>query len=213
MITTVTYCQSLDGFIGLPGRQVILSCLQSLVMTHSIRNSRDAIMVGIGTVLVDKPSLTTRYVENPHNPQVVVIDSFLDTPLDSSFIDRRPILLALAGHCMDKRKMLEEKGAFIQVVDSTDDTKRIDLVKAMQILEHQYGIRSIMIEGGGRIIHECLMNREFRVDELVVTIAPVLLGHGIRGVSMLSQDKITLENVKWEVSGTDMVMRCAVVKH
>ena len=60
---TLTYAQSLDGCISAArGAPLRLSGEESMMMTHKIRGMHDAIMVGIGTVLADNPSLTVRLV-------------------------------------------------------------------------------------------------------------------------------------------------------
>ncbi|KAK4054732.1 tRNA(m(1)G37)methyltransferase [Microbotryomycetes sp. JL201] len=56
---TLTYAQSLDGKIsGKNGRQLRLSCDESMRVTHALRRIHDSIMVGIGTVLNDDPQLS-----------------------------------------------------------------------------------------------------------------------------------------------------------
>jgi len=63
---TLTYAQSLDGSISaIRGKPLLLSGKESLVMTHRLRACHDGIMVGVGTLLADNPSLTTRLVPGP----------------------------------------------------------------------------------------------------------------------------------------------------
>jgi riboflavin biosynthesis pyrimidine reductase len=58
---TLSYAQSLDGCISArAGEALALSGAQSLTLTHQLRASHDAILVGIGTVLSDNPQLTVR---------------------------------------------------------------------------------------------------------------------------------------------------------
>lgn len=58
---TLTYAQSLDGAIAAaPGTQTALSGAESKAMTHYLRSQHDGILVGVGTVLADNPSLNCR---------------------------------------------------------------------------------------------------------------------------------------------------------
>ncbi len=74
-LVTLSYAQSLDGSIAdRPGRPLSLSGSQSLTLTHGLRASHDAILVGIGTVLADNPRLNVRLVTG-ESPQPVIVDS------------------------------------------------------------------------------------------------------------------------------------------
>ena len=58
---TLTYAQSLDGSLAsAPGVPTAISGAESLRMTHALRAAHDAILVGVGTILADNPSLTVR---------------------------------------------------------------------------------------------------------------------------------------------------------
>ena len=58
---TLAYAQSLDGSIaGETGKPLRLSGSESMHMTHLLRAWHDSILVGVGTVVADDPSLTVR---------------------------------------------------------------------------------------------------------------------------------------------------------
>ncbi|OLY83552.1 2,5-diamino-6-ribosylamino-4(3H)-pyrimidinone 5'-phosphate reductase [Smittium mucronatum] len=55
---TLTFAQTLDGKISASERkQLLISCKESMVLTHYLRNQHDGILVGVGTILNDNPSL------------------------------------------------------------------------------------------------------------------------------------------------------------
>lgn len=61
---TLTYAQSIDGSIAaLRGSPTLLSGAQSMQMTHMLRAMHDAILVGVGTILADNPSLNARFAD------------------------------------------------------------------------------------------------------------------------------------------------------
>ena len=79
---TLTFAQSIDGSIALRrGEPLLLSGAESMKMSHELRALHDGILVGIGTVIADNPSLTTRLVKGS-NPRTVILDSQLRTPLE-----------------------------------------------------------------------------------------------------------------------------------
>ena len=85
---TVSYAQSLDGSIATVNKQQMqLSGTESMRLTHQLRACCQSILVGIGTVLADNPSLTVRRAEG-QNPQPIILDTRLRTPLDADLIKR-----------------------------------------------------------------------------------------------------------------------------
>lgn len=78
---------------------------------------------------------------------------------------------------------------------------------------------SITILGGARIIKECLTRPDFVIDDLIVTICPVVLGHGVHGVcgldfkSIANDLNILLTNVEWQQVGPDMVLSASITKN
>ena len=156
---TLTYAQSIDGSISATrGTPLLLSCSASMRMTHELRVTHDAIVVGIGTLIADNPSLTARLVEGA-NPQPVIIDAELMTPLGCKLLTqatcRKPILCARDPPVADaawraRRRALEAAGAIVLDCAAVGST-RIDLRDAMRQLGAR-GLRSVMVEGGSSII-------------------------------------------------------------
>ena len=79
-LVSLSYAQSLDGSLAARrGSPLLLSGKASMQLTHRLRASHDAILVGIGTILADDPQLTVRLVQGPQ-PQPVILDSHLRLP-------------------------------------------------------------------------------------------------------------------------------------
>lgn len=87
---TLTWAQSLDAKISGPrNAQVTLSGPESMRLTHRLRELHDSILVGVGTVLNDNPSLTARIptlVPLRSQPVPVILDSELRTPADAKLL-------------------------------------------------------------------------------------------------------------------------------
>jgi diaminohydroxyphosphoribosylaminopyrimidine deaminase/5-amino-6-(5-phosphoribosylamino)uracil reductase len=148
---------------------------------HRLRDTSDAILVGIGTVLRDDPQLTTRLAgRRGKDPLRVILDSRLRLPASARVLDGASSAgtLVFCGPEADatRRRRLENAGADIVPVDLIE--KRLALT---DILTHlgRMGITSLLVEGGATVIGSLLAAR--LVDKLVLFLAPKLLG-GVDGV-------------------------------
>lgn len=184
-VVTLAYAQTLDGRIAAAdGTSRWISGPESLVRTHQLRSQHDAIMVGIGTVLADNPSLTVRHVHGP-NPLRIVVDRNLRTPLSAAVLvdgaAPHTWLVCDAQAAQARQHALQELGATIITQPLTTES-----AFAMQPLMHTLasrGIRTLMLEGGSRLIASMLRAR--CVDRVAITIAPKLLGQGIPAIADL----------------------------
>jgi 3,4-dihydroxy 2-butanone 4-phosphate synthase/GTP cyclohydrolase II len=177
---TLSYAQSLDGCLSSrPGKPLPLSGAGALALTHRLRASHDAVLVGIGTVLSDNPRLTVRHATG-RNPQPIVLDSRLRIPLDCNLLrdPQRSLLVASARSAPRRRRKLEAAGATVLDVSAMSD-RRVSLEALMPRLAER-GIRSVMVEGGVQVIRSLMAAR--LVDYLVVTVVPRFIGgpHRVR---------------------------------
>ncbi len=175
---TLSYAQSLDGSLAAKsGEPLQLSGSQSMVLTHALRSAHDAILVGIDTVLADDPQLTVRYVAGPM-PQPVVLDSHLRFPHSARLLDHpRGVWIASTTDASDQLASFGESVRVLTVPADVDGRVNLD---ALLVELAGSGIRSLMVEGGARVLTAFLRCR--LADSIVVTIAPRLIG----GIPMLS---------------------------
>ncbi|KAI8877178.1 bacterial bifunctional deaminase-reductase [Backusella circina FSU 941] len=218
---TLTFAQSLDGKISKTGQQVIISGKESMAMTHRLRVLHDGIMVGIGTALIDNPQLNGRHMapeelSKVEQPQPIVLDPSLDLPLDCKLIKNYQNSIGkqvwlVTRKCSSnhaKKEALEKAGAKILEVDHEEG--RIPLYKVFSILRED-GIKTLMVEGGAKIIQSCLTSK--LCDQLIITVAPLFIGAD--GVSETGNEGAlefpSLTNVKYEVMGNDVVMAAEII--
>lgn len=170
---TLAYAQSLDGSLAVRrGEPLAISGLESQKLTHQLRASHSAILVGIGTILADDPQLSVRLVSGEH-PQPVILDSHLRTPPGARvFRSKAPWIAAALPVDPGRAAALEERGARLLVVPTSQDG-RVSLSPLLQHLA-ELGVKRLMVEGGAAVITAFL--RAGFVDLLVLTIAPVLVG-------------------------------------
>jgi 3,4-dihydroxy 2-butanone 4-phosphate synthase/GTP cyclohydrolase II len=173
---TVSYAQSIDGSIATRQRRPLpISGPAAMRMTHGLRTLHDAILVGIETVLADDPRLTARLVTGPQ-PQPVVLDTHLRTPLNARLLQRergRSWVVGAMDNPQDRVTAVTTAGADVLPCRRENANGRLDLTQTMRLL-HGRGIRRLMVEGGARVITSFI--RAQLVDLFIITIAPKMVG-------------------------------------
>jgi diaminohydroxyphosphoribosylaminopyrimidine deaminase/5-amino-6-(5-phosphoribosylamino)uracil reductase len=145
---------------------------------HAWRARACAVLTGIGTVLADNPRLDVRLTTATRQPHLVVVDSRLETPLDAQlFIAGRAMYIYAATQDSGKKAALESHGAtVIYLPGSKPGTQdKVDLVAMLRDLAARE-INELHIEAGHKLNGSLL--REGLVDELLVYLAPKLIGQG-----------------------------------
>jgi len=154
-----------------------------------LRDTHDAVMVGIGTVLADDPALTAR-VQGGRDPVRIVLDGSLRTPPTAKLLagarrgrpgSSKPpvarggprVILVTGGQAPPAREAaLVARGAEVWCVP-TDERGRLDLAVVARMLG-EAGITSVLVEGGGEV-HASLLSARL-ADALVLYIAPKVVG-------------------------------------
>ena len=147
-----------------------------------LRARASAVLSGIGTVLADDPSLNVR-VENFDvlQPLRVILDSRLQLPPTAKLLGLPGNTLVLTGSADDsKRAALANAGA--EVVTVPLDGDRLDLNRVMQVLGER-DINEVHVEAGA-VLNGALLQAGL-VDELVIYVAPHLMGDAARGLFSL----------------------------
>lgn len=206
---SLSFAQSLDGSISLhPSAPVRLSNIHSQSFTHSLRAIHNSILIGIGTLLADDPQLTVRLVSG-EDPIPVVVDSHLRFPTHSKLLRKNTIKpwIACTSEISDgKVDIIQKSGGEIIPLPALSNGW-VNLSSLMQHL-HDRGIRSVMVEGGARIITSFL--RERLADQIILTIVPMILG-GFRGVreleNIVSPFITNLKNINYELIQDNLIVR------
>lgn len=197
---TLSYAQSIDGAIAFRcGEPFLISSHESMMMTHQLRAEHDGILVGIGTVLADNPNLTVRHVVGK-NPQPIILDSFLRFPTTAKLVGSAPWIATTMAASAEKESELEQLGVVVKRFSA--ESGRIPLPQLLHWL-YQQGIRSLMVEGGSSVISSFLTQQ--LVDQLIITIAPILLG-GVAAISNLPCP-LPLRDMTMQPCGKDWIVR------
>lgn len=171
---------SLDGATALHnGQSQWITGPQARADGHAWRAQACAVLTGIGTVLEDNPRLNVREVETPRQPQIVVIDSKLDIPLDAHVLEA-PSGCTIYTSSINYRKTEALQGRGATVIALPNAQGKVDLVAMLRDLGAR-GTNELHVEAGFKLNGSFL--REGLVDELLLYMAPKLLGAGGMGMA------------------------------
>jgi diaminohydroxyphosphoribosylaminopyrimidine deaminase/5-amino-6-(5-phosphoribosylamino)uracil reductase len=141
-----------------------------------------AVLTGIGTVLADDPQLNVREIDTGRQPLRVVLDSELRIPASAGILRNGKTLLYTA--CAERAKLEGIRASGAEVLTFADANGKVDMSVVMRDLA-QRGINEVLIESG-RILNGALL-KEGLIDELVLYLAPQLLGDAARGLADLGE--------------------------
>ncbi|OGQ94647.1 MAG: riboflavin biosynthesis protein RibD [Deltaproteobacteria bacterium RIFOXYD12_FULL_57_12] len=213
---------SLDGRIAAgPGQCTRITGAASRRQVHRLRDTVDAILVGIDTVLVDDPALTTRLpkgVRAPRDPLRVVLDSRLRLPTSAKLLNQDSVaptwIFCGPGHDPARRKALVAAGAVIKEVPLTGAGGGLDLAAVLDELGRNQ-CTSLLVEGGGQV-HGSFLAAGL-VDQVFLFVAPVFLGD--TGVPVVRCDAEhwqaalpTLTDIAVRRYGDDVLIEGKIVK-
>lgn len=206
---------SLDGKTGLAnGVSQWITAEAARADGHAWRARASAVLTGVGTVLEDNPRLDVRLVDTPRQPHLVVVDSRLQTPPDAHiFIAGRPVWIYAAQRPEEKAAALEARGATVTCLPNADG--KVDLPALLKDLAAR-GVNELHVESGHKLNGSML--REGCVDELLVYLAPKLIGSGLDLASHIHAEgpltslagALALEFKSVDLLGPDLRVRARV---
>lgn len=163
----VNLAMSTDGKIALPSKKPVrISSEEDLRRVHELRAACDAILVGVGTVIVDNPKLTVKkeYAEG-RNPLRIVLDADGAIPEGSHVLDgSASTLVATNTSCTRTYPGVEMLRA---------GRDEVDLEELLRHLESR-GVRTLLVEGGSTVIWSFLSQK--LVDEVKVFVGSLVIG-------------------------------------
>jgi diaminohydroxyphosphoribosylaminopyrimidine deaminase/5-amino-6-(5-phosphoribosylamino)uracil reductase len=183
---------------------------------HRFRSQVDAVVVGVGTILHDDPTLTARLSDRPlklasRQPLRVVLDSRLRTPPAATVCakqDRAKTLIATTSRASRSRRRPFER-AGVEILSLSTKNGRVSLPALMTMLGKR-GVTSVLIEGGSTVNAAAL--REKLVNHVLLYLAPTLMGGqdakamiGDRSPKRLDQ-ALPLRHVTVRRIGNDLVV-------
>jgi diaminohydroxyphosphoribosylaminopyrimidine deaminase/5-amino-6-(5-phosphoribosylamino)uracil reductase len=170
----VKIAASLDGRTALEnGASQWITGEQARADGHRWRARACAILTGIGTVLQDDPQLTIRAVATPRQPLKVIIDRHSELPVTARLLAEGEVIVVTAGGRNAHWPVR------VEVLELPDADGRIDFAALLTALAAR-GINELHVEAGSKL-NGALLSAGC-VDELLIYVAPCLLGEPARGM-------------------------------
>lgn len=187
---------------------------------HHWRARSCVVLTGIGTVRADDPQMNVRHVATLRQPRRAVIDPGFEINEDAAILKSEGAIIFTGDQNTEKYARLTDRG--IQVVCVPEDSaptagrtrRRVDM-RAMMKWLGEHDANEVHIEAGSGL-NGALLKADC-VDELLVYLAPMLLGEGM-GMAQLPE-LTKLESVqRFEFTdlkqlGSDLRIRARLAEH
>lgn len=183
--------QSIDGRIAtVTGHSQWISGPDALKFSHQLRAEVDAVIVGMGTVRSDNPSLTVRHVKG-RNPYRIVVTRTPRLPHGTQLLKNNGDFKTIIATARSGQAALTKSRAAGKPIVWEVSTGMNGLLDLRDLLAKawQFGIRSVLVEGGGQLATSFL--KAELVDKYVAIMAPLIIGDGISAVGDLHVRKLT----------------------
>ena len=173
---------SMDGRTALAnGASQWITGPQARADGHHWRARSCVVMTGIGTVRADDPKMNVRYVVTPRQPRRAVIDPGFDISEQASLLEGGEVIIFTGHTDVEKAARLAARGVQVvllpevPVAAQASGRPRVDLPAMMRWLAEQE-VNEVHVEAGSGL-NGALISAGC-VDELVLYVAPMLLGEG-----------------------------------
>ena len=192
---------SLDGRTALAnGRSRWITGEAARADGHRWRARACAVLTGFGTVRDDDPRLDVRGVDTPRQPLKIVVDSKFETSPSARLLkDGRTLV---AGAVNDKKRIAALEAAGAEVVIIPNERGKVELYKLMEELARRE-LNEIHVEAGTRLNGSLLQAGV--VDELLVYLAPRIIGDSGRGMFHLPELTELSQTTALEIRGVERI--------
>lgn len=194
---------SLDGVTALAnGASQWITSPEARADGHAWRARACAVLTGVGTVLADDPLLNVRGVATVRQPHLVIVDSRLRTPPGARLFEvpGRQVWIYTARDDAEAAGALQARGATVTVLP--DAQGRVDLPALLRDLARR-SVNELHLEAGQRLNGALL--RLGLVDEVLLYLAPTLLGSGACGLADWGPLQALSEGLRLEWRGVERV--------
>lgn len=192
---TLKIAASIDGKTAMSdGESQWITSEPARLDGHKLRARSSAVLTGVGTVLRDDPSMTARVEGVTRQPHRVILDTHFSTPVNAKILHGEGDVLILTSS-LDDSAIPEEINKKARIQPCPLQGGRINLSDVMLLLgKQQYN--SILVEAGSRLSGAMLAAG--LVDEVVVYMAPDLLGSDGRGMFDIASISSLSDKIKFK---------------
>lgn len=195
---------SLDGrSAAADGTSQWITGPEARVDAHGIRAESQAVIVGSGTALADRPSLTARDCEPPaeRQPRRVLLDASGRVPAEGPLFDvalGAPLVFTTTAAPASRVDEWRAAGADIETVDPQGGG--VHLEQVLVALAQRHGVVQAMVEGGAAL-HGAFLDLGL-ADRVVAYVAPILLGREARPAFDLAGPATLGDATRWRITDT-----------
>ena len=196
---------SLDGRTAMAsGESKWITSAAAREDVQRLRAQSCGIVTGVGTVLADDPSMDVRLEDVERQPLRVVIDTNLSMPATAKMLSLPGETIVMT--CAEDEEVIEQLSqAGAKVINIPYCSTNVNLATVLDTLG-EMGLNEVLIETGATLSGSML--QDGLIDELVVYMAPLLMGDGARGLFRLPgletmDDKVQLEITDMRAVGCD----------
>lgn len=173
---------------------------------HTMRAESQAVIVGSGTALADRPRLTARDCDPPaeRQPRRVLLDARGRVPAEGPLFDPEPgAPLVFTTHAAPAARVEEWRavGAEVEVVDPQGGG--VHLEQVLVSLAARHGVVQAMVEGGAAL-HGAFLELGL-ADRIVAYLAPMLLGRDARAAFDLAGPATLADATRWRIAAVEML--------
>lgn len=204
---TMKTAMTIDGKIATAnGDSKWVTSEQARHDVHLLRNTHDAILIGVETLLHDDPLLTTRLPQGGKHPIRVVLDTRLRTPEGSNVIQdcETPTWIFCGLEAAVKKERCLRR-SHVEIIRM--EAPVLDVQEVLKVLASR-GVMTLLVEGGAQVNASFI--RERAVQQLICYMAPKVLG-GRRSLTPVGgddpawmKDAFQMEFMSVEMIGPDV---------
>ncbi len=192
---TLKIAASLDGKTAMAdGESQWITSQPARKDAHRLRAAASGILTGIGTVLRDDPAMNLRIEGVARQPVRIILDTHLSMPTNAKILGGAgEVLIVTANSAPSARDAFPHSA--VDIINCRTTAGRINLHEVMAELGKRE-MNTILLEAGAKLGGSML--GQGLVDEIVVYLAPDLLGSNTRGMFEIPglerlADKLRLE--------------------
>ena len=212
--TILKVALTLDGRVGSREHRVMISSPRTFGLVQELRATCDAVLVGSGTVLIDRPALVprTRFLHPGKNFYRCVLDTRLKTPMDAPCYDERtPVVIFHANDVRPGPEWHRPHRTFVPLRQTQDG---LDLAEALHWMG-DHDIQRCLVECGPNLFRSFLNHPEL-INELWILHHPAF---GYERIPLsLVENFIPDSSISWDILdrwhfGEDLIWRLAPSPH
>jgi 2,5-diamino-6-(ribosylamino)-4(3H)-pyrimidinone 5'-phosphate reductase len=214
----VNIVSSVDGRTAVGGKAGAIGSSIDRRAMRTLRSKADAVMIGAATLRAERLSLGLDPSTGVPPPLAIIVTDTGEIPLEEHLIVEggQEVLILLSDAV--SRRVVDRLREVAQVMRApADPTGAVDLHRALQALRAERGVESLVVEGGPSLNYALISH--YIVDELFLTVAPVLVGGTatqhltlLTGPEIPARDRPTLELLSIHLSDGELFLRYSLAR-